>query len=212
MISVSTLILCVVLSLVFWYCQSFVNNYGKAKGSGFPLYVCPLDPQSILWIVFSVPLRPIFAKCFPSFVFDRIKYTIYGWEFLYRYEPFQKLGPNFLITTPGENELWIADPEVAHAVLARRQDFTMQEMAKQIMGRFGPNLITANEDDWRRQRQIVAPLLNERISEFTWDETTRQAQQMMETFINDSMHAFRGEDDHVKDTPNQSKQFKLFAR
>jgi cytochrome P450 len=51
------------------------------------------------------------------------------------------------------------------------------------MGIFGPNLITQNGDDWQRSRKIVAPLLNERISDLVWKESSKQANDMVDHFL-----------------------------
>jgi len=50
------------------------------------------------------------------------------------------------------------------------------------MGMFGQNVITSEGDDWQRHRKIVAPLLNERISKTVWEESSRQANDMLKSF------------------------------
>src|SRR5690349_10726558 len=97
---------------------SLLVNYLAARRSGLPTYICLSNPFHPVWMVFSVPLRPIFRRCLPKFLFDRIKMTIYCWEFEEKYSAHAKLGKNFILVTPGPNELWIADPELAHHVLA----------------------------------------------------------------------------------------------
>ena len=33
-----------------------------------------------------------------------------------------------MLATPGKNELWVAEPELANAILAQRKDFHQSEM------------------------------------------------------------------------------------
>jgi hypothetical protein len=107
---------------------SLVKHFLAARKSGFPVYVCPTNPLNPFWMVFNVPLRPVLAKILPVAIFERIKPTIYGWEFRDRYAVHAKRGTSFFLATPGTMELWIADEEIANAVLARRNDFVMPEI------------------------------------------------------------------------------------
>ena len=116
-------VICIVAPYIIWNCQSLLSNYRKARQSGLPILICPLATNNVLWMVFSVICRPIFVRCLPSVVYEHIKPAIYGWEFLYKYEIFARLGPSFILVSPGRNEVNITDPEVAHAVLMRRNDF-----------------------------------------------------------------------------------------
>jgi len=79
-----TLVLCIVVFCAIWYCQSLLANYRKPRQSGFPLLVCPANTNNVLWMVFSVALRPILVQYLPASVYDRIKAAICGWEFLCR--------------------------------------------------------------------------------------------------------------------------------
>lgn len=124
-----TITICVVLSYAVWYFQTLFANYRKAQRSGFPILVCPVDTNNVLWMVFSVPLRPILARYLPTIAYNRIKAAIYGWEYLYRYELFAWLGASFILVTPRKNELWTADPEIAHEILTRRNDFIQMDIA-----------------------------------------------------------------------------------
>lgn len=125
----STVVLCTVVPYIIWKCQCLFSNYLQARKSGYPVFICPADTANFLWMIFSVALRPYLSKILPTFAYDRIKASIYGWEFLYRYEPFAKLGSSFILVTPGKNELWVADPETANSILARRTEFHQLEIS-----------------------------------------------------------------------------------
>ena len=115
---------------VFSILWSFWTNYAKARVSGFPMFFVPCNPNNPIWMVLSVPLRSIFYRSLPSFAFERIKYTIYGWEFQEKAtESPRRSDPAFLLVTPGRNELWVEDPDLANTILARRKDFVQFEVA-----------------------------------------------------------------------------------
>ena len=117
----STLIGLYILSSLW----SLLTRFLAARQSGFPTYVCPTNPANPLWMVLQVPLRPIFAKVLPAPLFERIKVTMYGWEFGDRFATHAKLGSTFLYVTPGTTELWTADEEIGNTILSRRNDFIM---------------------------------------------------------------------------------------
>jgi len=126
---ISTILLAIALPYTAWYFQSLFVNYRKARQSGFPLLVCPANTDNVIWIVFAVAFRSTLARFLPAFIYNRVKPAIYGWEFLYRNEVFERLGSSFILVTPGKNELWVADPETAHPILIRRNDFLQLPIA-----------------------------------------------------------------------------------
>lgn len=52
--------------------------------------------------------------------------------------------PVFILCTPGLNQVWIADPEAAVDILARRNDFVKQPAAKHLLGFMGPNIVSVS--------------------------------------------------------------------
>ena len=129
MASPSTILIAFVLVYASWNLQALYANYRKARQSGFPVLVTLVDPNNLIWIIFSVAFRPVLAQYLPSFIYDRVIPTIYGWEFLHRGHVFDRLGSTFVLVTSGKNELWVADPEIAHSILTRRHAFLQQEIA-----------------------------------------------------------------------------------
>lgn len=117
-----------------WYFSSFPRNYFLARQTGLPIFLCPVNPANPFWLVFSTALQPTFAHYLPHSVYgDRIKVAIYGWQSRCRYTVHARLGPVFVLVTPGRNEVWIADPEMAHEVLTRRKDFLQLELSSRML-------------------------------------------------------------------------------
>ncbi|KAL8687428.1 MAG: hypothetical protein Q9224_005156, partial [Gallowayella concinna] len=107
-----------------------------------------------------------------------------GWAFEDKYQLHNELGPLFTLVTPAGNEVIVADPEVAHAVLARRKDFVKPA-------------VMYEGDDWQRHRRLTAPSFNERTSSLVWDEAGRQAKEMLLSW---SQKGPRGTEETVADT------------
>jgi cytochrome P450 len=171
------------LTLLLWNIISLLRNYLSVRSSQIPAYICPANPTSIPWIISAVPLKPLLRAILPDFVFDRIRPTFYGWEFFSRWELHKKFGEMFFISTPGINDLWIADPEAANDILKRPKDFLPLVGTELVAGLFGPNLITSHGEQWQRQRRLIAPNFNEGVSALVWSEACSQASEMLDYFL-----------------------------
>ena len=104
---------------------TLVKHFLAARNSGFPSYLSPANPANPLWMILQVLIRPFFRKLLPAAAFERIDIAIHGWEFRRRHSTHAKYGATFMYATPGTVELWVADEEIANAILARRNDFVM---------------------------------------------------------------------------------------
>ncbi|OLN86258.1 putative cytochrome P450 CYP13A3 [Colletotrichum chlorophyti] len=159
------------------------RNYQAARTTGLPIIICPYDPENFFHVIFSVPLRPVFKFVLPRALYTTVRITTYGWEFPDKSATHDAIGPSFMIVSPGMNQLITADPAVAHAVAMRRKDFLQTPISAKVMGFLGANIVTSNGDNWSRQRRIVAPALNERISRTVWAETAEQATRLAEMVL-----------------------------
>ncbi|MCJ1329990.1 hypothetical protein MMC10_006671 [Thelotrema lepadinum] len=110
--------------------------------------------------------------------------TVRGFEFRLRNKPHMMVGSTFLLVGPGTLELWTTDSEVTKIITghATFRNFHQSEIMKIASGVFGPSILAANGDDWRRQRRIIAPIINEHISATVWHETVEQAKEMLGHF------------------------------
>lgn len=139
-------------------------------------------------------------RLLPAAAFDVYELSLWGWEFRAKAAVHKRYGPAFVVVTTGLNRLVCADPAMAHTILARRKDFVHPDINLKTMGFLGNNIITArccplsvlvscsswcancvarcsknNDEAWSRQRRIVAPALNERVSPDVWKESIDQA-------------------------------------
>lgn len=162
---------------------SLYKNYLSARKTGLPIVICPVNPYHPLWLIFSVPLRPLFEKYLPAWIYRRLNLAIYGFEFRGKMDVFGDKGPAFVLVTCGANELSLMDPELAVEVLKRIKDFPNTDIGNVIVGLFGPNLITSGGDSWARQRKLIAPNINEKVSRLVFVESCKQAREMLSSYV-----------------------------
>jgi hypothetical protein len=60
MLSPLTIIASLLALYIAKYPYKLARNYIKARKTGLPMIIVPIDQNNILWMVLSVPLRPIF--------------------------------------------------------------------------------------------------------------------------------------------------------
>ncbi|KAA8644966.1 cytochrome P450 [Aspergillus tanneri] len=118
-----------------------------------------------------------------GWIYERINLATHGWEFRKKGEIHRRLGKTFVLVTLDECSLWVAEPALGTTILQRRKDFVQPAVVARVVGIFGSNVLQSNGDDWQRQRRIVAPNLNERISETVWNESCQQAQVMIDYLL-----------------------------
>ncbi|KAL0782484.1 hypothetical protein CaCOL14_000390 [Colletotrichum acutatum] len=157
------------------------TNYRAALTVGLPIIICPYDPENLIHVVLSVPFRPLLKRLLPPTFFATVELTIVGWEFRDKSAVHDRVGPAFMLVTTGLNQLICADPTMAHAILNGRREFVQPDIVCKVMGFLGSNILTSNGESWSRQRRVVAPVLNERISPEVYKATAKQA----ESFVND---------------------------
>jgi cytochrome P450 len=183
--ALASIFLLYVLSCVF----TFVRNVVAARKTGLPVILVPINQDAPPWVVFSVPYRFQIKARLPTWLWNRISITIYGWEYHDRVKPFEELAKpqgndkSFVMAGLGAIELWTRDPEVANEVLRRPHDFEQAELTSTILEVFGPNVLSTNGSVWGRHRKVVASVINERISKATWDESLRQTEGMIDEIM-----------------------------
>ena len=105
-----------------------------------------------------------------------------GWNFTDKDKLHRDFGPVIFHVNPGQNELFVADPDVLMAMLVKRKDFAKPDLYK-LLDVYGPSVNTVNGDDWERHRKVTAPCFNERVSSRVWKEASSQAQVMLSQWL-----------------------------
>ncbi|KAL4865336.1 hypothetical protein BDV12DRAFT_150805 [Aspergillus spectabilis] len=171
------------LSFTLYKLLTFTRFYLAARRAGFPIFVTPIPSKSIPWMILGPTFQPQFKKYLPEWIYERLDIVAHGWEFRNKRAFHERLGRIFSVVSPDECSVWCADPEVANAILQRRNDFPQAPVVATILGFFGPNVFCANGDEWKRHRRMFAANLDERVSKTVWTESCEQAQAMRKHII-----------------------------
>ncbi|KAI1613724.1 cytochrome P450 [Exophiala viscosa] len=176
------------MSWLFWLSSNLyglLRNYLAARKTGLPLFLLPINIYNPIWMVSLVPLNPLFKRIFPSWLYESVDIGTYGFEVRLKSSLFEKTGPAFILVTSGPMEMSIIDPELIFEILKRPKDFPNTEISAVIMDIFGSSVLTTNGETWSRQRKLIAPNINEKISSLVFGESCRQAREMLSFYMDD---------------------------
>lgn len=113
-----------ILASFSWTCLCIYRNYVIARRIGLPIVISPVSTLNPFWILLWRGFPAILSlKHLPFGLGTWARCTSMGWAFQDKYRIHHELGPIFTIVTPAGNEVTVADPEAAHAVLTRRKDY-----------------------------------------------------------------------------------------
>lgn len=113
-----------VLASVIWTAYSVWRNYLTARQIGLPIVISPVSTLNPFWILTWKGFPAVLSLRRLPFGFGTwARCTSMGWSFQDKHQLHDELGPLFTLVTPAGNEVTVADPQVAHAVLARRKDY-----------------------------------------------------------------------------------------
>ncbi|KAL8730187.1 MAG: hypothetical protein Q9166_004270 [cf. Caloplaca sp. 2 TL-2023] len=93
-----------------------------------------------------------------------------------------ELGDAWLHLTPFTTTLYLADAVAAQVVYKRKDDFQKPTHLFRILGLFGRNIMSSDGPLWQLHRKITAPTFNERNSALVWEESIKQAQEVVDTW------------------------------
>lgn len=174
------------LFAIYWLYNIFqiVQNYLKARKTGFIIYIAPVDHTSPLWILVSSFVLPICKRFLPYTLWRPLDISTYGYEWR-DFVAGRTRPAAIMMAHPGKLDLYVEDAAIVNTVLSKRKEFLMDEIAAKFMNVVGSNLVSSEGEDWQRQRRLIAPMLNERIMDTVWNETQEQAGDMLKSFMQD---------------------------
>lgn len=161
-----------------WMIFKLVQNYVEARKIGLPILITPIPVVGAVWTLAEYRMRPLLKKL-PFGICSFIDYSGLEWMWRERYTFHKRLGPAFIVVTPYELLIVVADATAADDILSRRKEFIKSETFYKPFEIFGKNVDTLNGEDWQRHRRITTPPFNERNSSHVWSESLRQATGML---------------------------------
>jgi hypothetical protein len=131
--SILTILGTVVAAYLSTFVYALIRNLINARKTGFPYIVVPIDQNHFTWMIASVPLRPWLQRNLPSWIWNRLTLTIYGYEFHEKLRPFEEYfdgGKSYTQIGCGMFEFWTSDPEIASQILGRPRDFVQFKLTE----------------------------------------------------------------------------------
>ncbi|KAG6006383.1 hypothetical protein E4U21_007114 [Claviceps maximensis] len=128
---------------------------------------------------------------FPRRIWDRLKLTIFGWEFKEKLGPFEQVAKHhgsgdgdgqassFSLVGIGCVEIWTTDPVAAHDMMSRSSDFHVPAGIKFGLSRLGPNILTTEGEIWARHRKMVTSALDEFTLKNMFQESIKNTRRML---------------------------------
>ncbi|EXJ83070.1 hypothetical protein A1O1_06688 [Capronia coronata CBS 617.96] len=168
-----------VLAYFLWTLVRLAVNYVEARTIGLPILFCPVNPAGPLWMLTKDSLIPIFLRL-PFGLGEWAGRAEVGWTFKERFAIHAKYGEAFIIVSPGENDVVLANPAATEEVMRRRNDFIKNPAMYGMLDIYGPNLDTVNGKDWDRHRKVTVPPFNEQNSALVWRETGEQIEEVLD--------------------------------
>ncbi|THV49226.1 hypothetical protein BGAL_0205g00030 [Botrytis galanthina] len=173
------------ISFLLYNVYSLYLNYKDASALGLPRVISPITPDNPLWIA----LQTIFKTAVRQFPFGAVSFTRHtrlGWEFHDRFHTHVRLGDAWVLVTPTRNWICVANAATVTDIFSRGRDFVRPIWMLEALNVFGPNISTAEGHDWQRQRKLTATPFNEHKSPQAWDESFRQAEDMLQSWCSQS--------------------------
>ena len=171
-----------VVTWAAWTAICLFRNYRIARTINLPIVISPTGTINPFWLLTYklVPSVLPFLQSLPFNLGTWSKYAFVGWQYPDKHAVHDRLGPAFVLCTPGINEVIVADPAAVNNLLSRRKDFIKPPIIYDGMNAFGKNLDSVEGETWQRHRKLTAPNFNERVSSSVWAESLRQASQMLD--------------------------------
>ncbi|KAF5633650.1 cholesterol 7-alpha-monooxygenase [Fusarium tjaetaba] len=154
-------------------------NYRKAKAIGLPVLITPIDPSNVPYLLCSSFLEPLLRKILPFELGNFVEYNSRDWNYEQIHDLQERIGDTFIIVSPKQIRVFTGNAKASDNLCRRRRDFVKAVALYKPLEIFGRNVVTTEGDDWVRHRRITTPPFNERNSALVWDESKRQATEML---------------------------------
>lgn len=179
--------LLIVLAFVVYrtsrYIISLRRNVAAARESGIHYIIVPFFFLNRWWILGHRLVLPLLSKL-PSRYTEWVDFVLLQFTFDYRYEVFKRVNHDtFLTVGAGGIALYTCEPAVISQITTRRNDFPKPIHIYQSLDIYGKNVVTTEGHIWRQHRKATSPPFTEKNNVLVWEESIRQAQAMLTSWV-----------------------------
>lgn len=171
------------LYLIFNQLYSLRKNVAAARKSGIHYIVVPVYFLERWWLIGHRLMFPVLKKLPPSWT-AWVDFTLPEFTFDYRHEVFNRVGHDtFLVVSPGGTCMYTCEPAVISQITTRRNDFPKPTHIYRSLDIYGKNVVTTERDAWRTHRKATSPPFTEKNNHLVWNESIRQAEAMLKSWV-----------------------------
>lgn len=157
--------------------HSLIVNYLAARKLGVPIVVVPVSWQDAWWVLIWGNFRWLANA---PLIGHWIDFGHHAWAQDLRWRPHRTYGDVFVIVSPKKNEIMINDPAAGVELQTHYKTWIKPQPLYDIFETFGKSVISVNGEDWQRHRKIVNPAFREQNNRLVWEESLKQARQMLQ--------------------------------
>jgi cytochrome P450 len=178
------LLLCCVLASVptLLSCYKLAHNYSSARKTGLAVVINPFNPFNPLWILSRPYINPVLSYL-PIGLSEVTQYNYLGFTWRDQNRLHARYGKAYIIATPDENHLVVGDVVGCDEILKHYRNWSKNDRFNDPLNTFGRNLGTVDGDEWQKHRKVTAVAFNERNNALVWQESVKQAKQMLSTWL-----------------------------
>lgn len=143
-------ILLLILSFTLYNGFCLLQNYLAARKIGVPVRIILFDHVNPFWLVCDRPVVSL-VRCLPFGLGNNsfTRYNYRGWEVPDRYYSHHEMGDAYILVSPRNTWLYVADPEAVMGVFRRSKEFPRDVS---VTGRWIPIIehMDIRPDDWQQ--------------------------------------------------------------
>ncbi|KAH8781212.1 cytochrome P450 [Diaporthe sp. PMI_573] len=176
-----SLILAFLIGALLYSGVCLFRNYLVARKLGVPVRIILIDHVNPFWLVIDRRVLSL-VKCLPFGLGNNsfTRYNYRGWEVPDRYFSHHEMGDAYVLVSPGNIWLYVADPDAVVDTLRRANEFPRETSVTAILDVFGPNISTAQGAQWQKHRRITASSFNDQNNVIVWSESVTVAQDILQ--------------------------------
>ena len=141
--------------------------------------IIPVYHLSFASLLFYRKWSPRLRKL-PTWMVGNVDLSTGQWVWQKQFTLYKEMGTDTIMTvSPWGNCIYTADADAINQITTRRNDFPKPIFMYRNIDIFGKSLVSSEGQAWRQHRKITSPPFTEKNNHIVWNESLRQARNML---------------------------------